>query len=165
MVRFLCKRQVFQIPGMGLMAAMAQRSSASGSAIYMWNQTGFQLYQNISTYGALAWRHFTMGKKVEVRDEDLGGLSEQEREKCPAGSFLCFWFLHLDVFGGVQLWRRAGEAVQHRVTNGLLCDLQVEQKAETVCDAANFTNALCPRLGGLQNQSSYLPRRGESQTR
>lgn len=64
MVSFLCELQVFQVPGVGLMAAMAHRSTASGSAVYMWNQTGFQLYQNISTYGALACRHFIMGKKV-----------------------------------------------------------------------------------------------------
>lgn len=56
--------QVFQVPGVGLMAAMAHRSTSSGSAVYIWNHTSFQLYQNISTYGALAWRHFIMGKKV-----------------------------------------------------------------------------------------------------
>lgn len=56
--------QVFEVPGVGLMAAMAHRSTFSGSAVYIWNHTRFQLYQNISTYGALAWRHFIMGKKV-----------------------------------------------------------------------------------------------------
>nr|XP_015825245.2 thrombospondin-type laminin G domain and EAR repeat-containing protein isoform X1 [Nothobranchius furzeri] len=56
--------EVFQVPGVGLMAAMAHRSPASGSALYLWTQSGFQLYQNISTHGALAWRHFRMGKKV-----------------------------------------------------------------------------------------------------
>lgn len=56
--------QVFEVPGVGLMAAMAHRSTFSGSAVYIWNHTSFQLYQNISTYGALAWRHFIMGKKV-----------------------------------------------------------------------------------------------------
>lgn len=55
---------MFQVPGMGLMAAMAHRSTASGSGVYLWSHTGFQLYQNITTYGALAWRHFSMGKKV-----------------------------------------------------------------------------------------------------
>ncbi|XP_068195489.1 thrombospondin-type laminin G domain and EAR repeat-containing protein-like [Antennarius striatus] len=53
--------EVFQVPGVGLMAAMAHRSTAS--AVYLWNHTGFQLYQNISTHGALAWRHFSMGKR------------------------------------------------------------------------------------------------------
>ncbi|XP_069007924.1 thrombospondin-type laminin G domain and EAR repeat-containing protein-like isoform X2 [Embiotoca jacksoni] len=56
--------EVFQVPGVGLMAAMAHRSKASGSAVYLWTHTGFQVYQNISTYGALAWRHFRMGKKI-----------------------------------------------------------------------------------------------------
>lgn len=53
------------------MAAMAHRSTASGSAVYMWSHTGFQLYQNISTYGALAWRHFIMGKKVRQKKEEM----------------------------------------------------------------------------------------------
>lgn len=82
-VSFLYELQVFQVPGMGLMAAMAHRSSASGSAVYTWNQTGFQLYQNISTYGALAWRHFFMGKKVCEKGEREGG-------RCRA---LSCWFI------------------------------------------------------------------------
>lgn len=158
MVSFLCELQVFQVPGVGLMAAMAHRSTASGSAVYMWNQTGFELYQNISTYGALACRHFIMGKKVCTKKE-IGVVH------CHGGSLLCFWYLHLDVSGGIQLRRCAREAFQHRVADGLLCDLQVEQKTETVCAAPDSTHPLCPRLGGLQNQSSYLPRRGKSQTR
>ncbi|XP_026194798.1 thrombospondin-type laminin G domain and EAR repeat-containing protein-like isoform X2 [Anabas testudineus] len=56
--------EVFQIPGIGLMAAMAHRSTVSGSAVYLWTDTGFQLYQNFTTQKALAWRHFTMGKKI-----------------------------------------------------------------------------------------------------
>ncbi|XP_053191834.1 thrombospondin-type laminin G domain and EAR repeat-containing protein-like [Scomber japonicus] len=56
--------EVFQVSGMGLMAAMAHRSTAFGSAVYQWTHTGFELYQNISTQGALAWRHFNMGKNV-----------------------------------------------------------------------------------------------------
>ncbi|XP_061650628.1 thrombospondin-type laminin G domain and EAR repeat-containing protein-like [Phyllopteryx taeniolatus] len=57
--------EVFQVQGVGLMAAMAHRSTSSGSAVYQWTQHyGFQLYQNISTHGALAWRHFNMGKKT-----------------------------------------------------------------------------------------------------
>uniref|UniRef100_A0A7N6BMG4 Thrombospondin-type laminin G domain and EAR repeats a n=1 Tax=Anabas testudineus TaxID=64144 RepID=A0A7N6BMG4_ANATE len=61
---FLSIPQVFQIPGIGLMAAMAHRSTVSGSAVYLWTDTGFQLYQNFTTQKALAWRHFTMGKKI-----------------------------------------------------------------------------------------------------
>ncbi|KAM9340940.1 thrombospondin-type laminin G domain and EAR repeat-containing protein-like [Symphorus nematophorus] len=65
--------EVFQVPGMGLMAAMAHRSTASGSAVYLWSHTGFQLYQNISTYEALAWRHFSMGKKMFLVVSNSGG--------------------------------------------------------------------------------------------
>lgn len=56
--------QIFQVPGMGLMAAMAHRSEAFGSAVYLWTQSGFKLYQNITTHEALVWRHFNIGKKV-----------------------------------------------------------------------------------------------------
>ncbi|XP_044231368.1 thrombospondin-type laminin G domain and EAR repeat-containing protein-like isoform X1 [Thunnus albacares] len=56
--------EVFQVPGMGVMAAMAHRSTTSGSAVYHWTNTGFQLYQNISTQGALAWRHFNIGNNI-----------------------------------------------------------------------------------------------------
>uniref|UniRef100_A0A3B4UN23 Thrombospondin type laminin G domain and EAR repeats n=1 Tax=Seriola dumerili TaxID=41447 RepID=A0A3B4UN23_SERDU len=58
--------EVFQVPGMGLMAAMAHRSKASGSAVYLWTHSGFKLYQNITTHEALVWRHFNMGKKSEM---------------------------------------------------------------------------------------------------
>ncbi|XP_056282906.1 thrombospondin-type laminin G domain and EAR repeat-containing protein-like [Pseudoliparis swirei] len=73
--------EVFQVDGMGLMAAMAHRS-ASGSAVYLWSNTGFQLYQNISTYGALAWRHFRMGKKtfLVVSHSDGGPDKRKESE-------------------------------------------------------------------------------------
>ncbi|XP_061699372.1 thrombospondin-type laminin G domain and EAR repeat-containing protein-like [Syngnathoides biaculeatus] len=66
--------EVFQVQGVGLMAAMAHRSTTWGSAIYKWTQhNGFQLYQNISTHGALAWRHFHMGRKtfLVVSDSDI----------------------------------------------------------------------------------------------
>ncbi|XP_029349737.1 thrombospondin-type laminin G domain and EAR repeat-containing protein-like [Echeneis naucrates] len=56
--------EVFQVPGLGLMAAMAHRSKASGSAVYLWTQSGFKPYQNITTHEALVWRHFKMGKKI-----------------------------------------------------------------------------------------------------
>uniref|UniRef100_A0A3Q3R2A5 Uncharacterized protein n=1 Tax=Monopterus albus TaxID=43700 RepID=A0A3Q3R2A5_MONAL len=56
--------EVFQVPGIGLMAAMAHRSTASGSALYLWTRKGFQLYQNITTQKALAWRHFSVGKRT-----------------------------------------------------------------------------------------------------
>ncbi|KAL1021958.1 hypothetical protein UPYG_G00020410 [Umbra pygmaea] len=56
--------EVFSIPELGLMAAMAHRSPNLGSAIYLWKDGSFQLYQNISTHGALSWTHFTLGKKI-----------------------------------------------------------------------------------------------------
>uniref|UniRef100_A0A3Q0SCS6 Thrombospondin type laminin G domain and EAR repeats n=1 Tax=Amphilophus citrinellus TaxID=61819 RepID=A0A3Q0SCS6_AMPCI len=72
--------EVFQVPGMGLMAAMAHRSTASGSAVYLWTHTGFQLYQNISTYGALAWRHFTMGEKIYLVVSNSGADKRFSKE-------------------------------------------------------------------------------------
>ncbi|XP_059209653.1 thrombospondin-type laminin G domain and EAR repeat-containing protein-like [Centropristis striata] len=71
--------EVFKVPGVGLMAAMAHRSS-SGSAVYLWSQTGFHLYQNISTHGALAWRHFSMGKKIFLVVSNSGGGSDKRKE-------------------------------------------------------------------------------------
>ncbi|KAG7258350.1 hypothetical protein CRUP_019280 [Coryphaenoides rupestris] len=72
--------EVFQMPGMGLMAAMAHRSTSSGSAVYLWSPSGFQLYQSISTYGALSWRHFTLGKKAFLVVSNSGGWSEDLAE-------------------------------------------------------------------------------------
>lgn len=70
---------MFQVPGVGLMAAMGHRSTFSGSAVYIWKNSSFQLYQNISTYGALAWRHFIMGKKVwRKRQMSCGVRTEQK---------------------------------------------------------------------------------------
>uniref|UniRef100_A0A4W6EEI3 Thrombospondin type laminin G domain and EAR repeats n=1 Tax=Lates calcarifer TaxID=8187 RepID=A0A4W6EEI3_LATCA len=58
--------EVFQVAGMGVMAALAHRSKTSGSAVYLWTQSGFKLYQNFTTHEALVWRHFNMGKKSET---------------------------------------------------------------------------------------------------
>uniref|UniRef100_A0A3P8T8Z2 Thrombospondin type laminin G domain and EAR repeats n=1 Tax=Amphiprion percula TaxID=161767 RepID=A0A3P8T8Z2_AMPPE len=66
----------FWVPGVGLMAAMAHWSTAFGSAVYLWTKKGFQLYQNISTYGALAWRHFTVGKKTFLVVSNSGGAPD-----------------------------------------------------------------------------------------
>ncbi|GLD69348.1 thrombospondin-type laminin G domain and EAR repeat-containing protein-like isoform X1 [Lates japonicus] len=65
--------EVFQVPGMGVMAAMAHRSKTSGSAVYLWTQSGFKLYQNFTTHEALVWRHFNMGKKVFLVVSNSGG--------------------------------------------------------------------------------------------
>ncbi|XP_035023134.2 thrombospondin-type laminin G domain and EAR repeat-containing protein-like [Hippoglossus stenolepis] len=73
--------EVFPVPGMGLMAAMAQRSKASGSAVYLWTQSGFQVYQNISTHEALAWRHFNIGKKIFLVVSNSGGDSDKRFDK------------------------------------------------------------------------------------
>lgn len=112
--------------------------------------------------GISPWARRCVSSEREAKMDCLCQRKEND-VLCHSGSLLCFW--NLDVFGGVQLWWRAREAIQHGVTDGLLCDLQVEQKTETVCNTPDFTNLLCPRLGGLQNQQSYLPRRGKSQTR
>ncbi|XP_034063282.1 thrombospondin-type laminin G domain and EAR repeat-containing protein-like [Gymnodraco acuticeps] len=71
--------EVFQLPGLGMMAAMAHRS-ASGSAVYLWSNAGFQLYQNISTYEALAWRHFSIGKKVYLVVSNSGGGPDKRKQ-------------------------------------------------------------------------------------
>ncbi|XP_041669137.1 thrombospondin-type laminin G domain and EAR repeat-containing protein-like [Cheilinus undulatus] len=73
--------EVFQVPDVGLMAAMAHRSLASGSAVYLWSHKGFQLYQNISTHEALAWRHFSMGKKVYLVVSNSGEGSDKRFNK------------------------------------------------------------------------------------
>ncbi|CAL8273732.1 unnamed protein product [Merluccius merluccius] len=73
--------EVFQMPGVGLMAAMAHRSTSSGSGVYLWSQSGFQLYQSISTYGALSWRYFTLGKKAFLVVSNSGGWSEELAEE------------------------------------------------------------------------------------
>lgn len=56
--------ELFQIPSVGLFAAMAHRANKPGSAIYLWNHGQFQLYQNISTFKAQSWKQFTIGRKV-----------------------------------------------------------------------------------------------------
>ncbi|KAJ0009109.1 hypothetical protein NQD34_016524, partial [Periophthalmus magnuspinnatus] len=69
--------EVFQVAGMGVMAAFAHRSSAPGSAVYLWAREGFQIYQNISTHGALAWRHFRIGKKSYLVVSNFGGGADR----------------------------------------------------------------------------------------
>ncbi|KAK7904199.1 hypothetical protein WMY93_016806 [Mugilogobius chulae] len=69
--------EVFQVAGVGVMAALAHRSSASGSAVYLWTRRGFQLYQNISTHGALAWRHFRIGQKSYLVVSNFGGGADR----------------------------------------------------------------------------------------
>ncbi|KAE8277781.1 Thrombospondin-type laminin G domain and EAR repeat-containing protein [Larimichthys crocea] len=55
--------EVFSIPSEGLFMAAANRDSRPGSGIYKWRDGSFQLYQNISTQEARAWKHFTIDDK------------------------------------------------------------------------------------------------------
>ncbi|ERE86868.1 protein TSPEAR-like protein [Cricetulus griseus] len=55
--------EVFNIPGVGLFAATANRKARS--AIYKWTDGKFVSYQNIATHQAQSWRHFTIGKKAK----------------------------------------------------------------------------------------------------
>ncbi|XP_065818607.1 thrombospondin-type laminin G domain and EAR repeat-containing protein isoform X1 [Labrus bergylta] len=56
--------EVFSIPSEGLFMAAANRDSLPGSRIYKWRDGLFQLYQNISTQEARAWKHFTIEDKI-----------------------------------------------------------------------------------------------------
>ncbi|MEJ1288095.1 thrombospondin type laminin G domain and EAR repeats [Cricetulus griseus] len=56
--------EVFNIPGVGLFAATANRKARS--AIYKWTDGKFVSYQNIATHQAQSWRHFTIGKKASL---------------------------------------------------------------------------------------------------
>ncbi|KAM6978124.1 thrombospondin-type laminin G domain and EAR repeat-containing protein-like isoform 1-T1 [Tautogolabrus adspersus] len=56
--------EVFSIPSEGLFMAAANRDSRPGSGIYKWRDGSFQLYQNISTQEARAWKHFTIEDKI-----------------------------------------------------------------------------------------------------
>ncbi|XP_024909763.1 thrombospondin-type laminin G domain and EAR repeat-containing protein-like, partial [Cynoglossus semilaevis] len=55
--------EVFFIPSEGLFMAAANKDSLSGSGVYKWTNGSFQLYQNISTQEARAWKHFTIDEK------------------------------------------------------------------------------------------------------
>ncbi|XP_067372118.1 thrombospondin-type laminin G domain and EAR repeat-containing protein-like [Channa argus] len=56
--------EIFSIPSEGLFMAAANRDSRPGSGIYKWTEGSFQLYQNISTQEARAWKHFTIDEKI-----------------------------------------------------------------------------------------------------
>ncbi|CAK6974032.1 thrombospondin-type laminin G domain and EAR repeat-containing protein-like [Scomber scombrus] len=56
--------EVFSIPSEGLFMAAANRDSRPGSGVYKWTDGSFQLYQNISTQEARAWKHFTIDEKI-----------------------------------------------------------------------------------------------------
>ncbi|XP_069010606.1 thrombospondin-type laminin G domain and EAR repeat-containing protein-like [Embiotoca jacksoni] len=56
--------EVFSVPSEGLFMATANRDSRPGSGIYRWRDGSFQLYQNISTQEARAWKHFTIDEQI-----------------------------------------------------------------------------------------------------
>nr|XP_055070193.1 thrombospondin-type laminin G domain and EAR repeat-containing protein [Misgurnus anguillicaudatus] len=72
--------ELFQIPSVGLFAAMAHRATKPGSAIYRWDGRHFQLYQNISTFKAQAWKQFTIGGKIFLAVSNSVGPVEGGRE-------------------------------------------------------------------------------------
>ncbi|XP_067229307.1 thrombospondin-type laminin G domain and EAR repeat-containing protein isoform X2 [Chanodichthys erythropterus] len=72
--------ELFQIPSVGLFAAMAHRANKPGSAIYRWIHGNFQLYQNISTFKAQAWKQFTIGRKIFLAVSNSVGPADGQRE-------------------------------------------------------------------------------------
>ncbi|NXT13741.1 TSEAR protein, partial [Prunella fulvescens] len=68
--------EVFTIPRLGLFAAMANRVTPPGSAIYRWTEGKFVHYQNIPTQQAQSWKYFTIGKKIFLA---VANLEQNER--------------------------------------------------------------------------------------
>nr|XP_057946276.1 thrombospondin-type laminin G domain and EAR repeat-containing protein-like [Doryrhamphus excisus] len=131
--------EVFQVPGVGLMAAMAHRSTASGSAVYQWTQhKGFQLYQNISTHGALAWRHFNMGKKIFLVVSNSGAGNDISRESNrPDVSVIYKWNKRKKLFVQFQTLQthcaRDWEAFRiHRQTYLAVANHRIGEKNHTI---------------------------------
>lgn len=56
--------KVFNLHGNSLVSAY--RDSRPGSGIFKWRNGSFQLYQDISTQEARAWKHFTIDDKVGI---------------------------------------------------------------------------------------------------
>ncbi|KAG8000440.1 Thrombospondin-type laminin G domain and EAR repeat-containing protein [Nibea albiflora] len=76
--------EVFSIPSEGLFMAAANRNSRPGSGIYKWRDGSFQLYQNISTQEARAWKHFTINDKIFL-------VVANSREAEPELSVIYLW--------------------------------------------------------------------------
>ncbi|KAJ8410108.1 hypothetical protein AAFF_G00211490 [Aldrovandia affinis] len=72
--------EVFRIPSVGLFVAMANRESKPGSGIYKWIDGKLELYQNISTYEAMAWKYFTVGNKMFLVVANSRGKREGDQE-------------------------------------------------------------------------------------
>nr|XP_014344425.1 PREDICTED: thrombospondin-type laminin G domain and EAR repeat-containing protein [Latimeria chalumnae] len=64
--------EIFEIPNVGLFVATANKRSRPGSGIYKWTNGKFEPYQNITTYEAQVWKHFTIGKKIFLAVANLG---------------------------------------------------------------------------------------------
>ncbi|XP_042162324.1 thrombospondin-type laminin G domain and EAR repeat-containing protein-like [Oncorhynchus tshawytscha] len=81
--------EVFHIPSQGLFAATANRETNPGSGIYKWVDGKFQVYQNIITYEARAWKYFTVGNKMFLAvanskgqpGRGVGGVSDLQVEQ------------------------------------------------------------------------------------
>ncbi|XP_072118502.1 thrombospondin-type laminin G domain and EAR repeat-containing protein-like [Mobula birostris] len=56
--------EIFEIPNVGLFAATANKKPHPGSTIFKWLKGKFEPYQNITTYEAQAWKHFSIGPQV-----------------------------------------------------------------------------------------------------
>ncbi|KAF3694317.1 Thrombospondin-type laminin G domain and EAR repeat-containing protein [Channa argus] len=92
--------EIFSIPSEGLFMAAANRDSRPGSGIYKWTEGSFQLYQNISTQEARAWKHFTIDEKVKkrswfwsslLRDSQIFLVVANSREAEPELSVIYRW--------------------------------------------------------------------------
>uniref|UniRef100_H3B4X8 Thrombospondin type laminin G domain and EAR repeats n=1 Tax=Latimeria chalumnae TaxID=7897 RepID=H3B4X8_LATCH len=70
--------EIFEIPNVGLFVATANKRSRPGSGIYKWTNGKFEPYQNITTYEAQVWKHFTIGKKVRQIFLAVANLGEAE---------------------------------------------------------------------------------------
>ncbi|XP_078260582.1 thrombospondin-type laminin G domain and EAR repeat-containing protein-like [Rhinoraja longicauda] len=56
--------EIFEIPNVGLFAATANKKPHPGSTVFKWLKGKFEPYQNITTYEAQAWKHFSIGHQV-----------------------------------------------------------------------------------------------------
>ncbi|XP_068602720.1 thrombospondin-type laminin G domain and EAR repeat-containing protein-like [Brachionichthys hirsutus] len=76
--------ELFSIPSEGLFMAAANRDSRSGSGIYKWRGGSFQIYQNISTKEARAWKHFSINDQIFL-------VVANSKEAEPELSFIYRW--------------------------------------------------------------------------
>ncbi|XP_067844326.1 thrombospondin-type laminin G domain and EAR repeat-containing protein [Heptranchias perlo] len=56
--------EIFEIPNVGLFVATANKKPRPGSTIFKWLDGKFEPYQNITTYEAQAWKHFSIGTQA-----------------------------------------------------------------------------------------------------